>query len=161
MADKTLLPVVYGLKLVKNPKTGQKNVSAGVVERGTKTIDSIAAELAKSTTLTATDIVAVVEGFMEFTMIHVASGWRVQLGNLGTFYPTLKNKPAALFKDWTAARIAGLFARFLPSATFTQLLAGASFTKGLNRKNQLKTMADVDSELEAATAENEPEGDGE
>ena len=157
MSTKNLTPVVYGLKLIKNPKTGKKNVSAGVVEHGAMTLDGIAAELAKSTTLTATDIAAVIEGLIEFTMNHVASGWRVRLGNLGTFYPTLRNKPSAIFKDWTPTRIAGLQGRFTPSLEFTQLLAEATFVKGLNRKNQRKTMADVDQLLEAATQENEPE----
>ena len=159
MANKNLTPVVYGLKLIKNPVTGQKNVSAGVVEYGSKSIDGIAAELSKSTTLTATDIAAVIEGLIEFTMVHVASGWRVSLGNLGTFYPTLRNKPAKLFNDWSPSRILGLQGRFTPSVEFTQLLSEASFTKGLNRKNQSKTMADVDSAIAAALAENaeEPE----
>ena len=157
MANNNLTPVIYGLKLIKNPKTGKKNVSAGVVEYGAVNINGIAAELSKSTTLTATDIAAVIEGLIEFTMLHVASGWRVQLGNLGTFYPTLRNKPTALFKDWTPARIAGLQGRFSPSMAFIQLLSEATFVKGLNRKNQRKTMADVDQLLEAATQENEPQ----
>ena len=148
-------PVVYGLKLIKNPKTGQQNVSAGVVEYGAMNIDTISAELAKSTTLTATDIKAVIEGLIEFTMHHVVSGWRVRLGNLGTFYPTLRNKPAAKFNDWTPARISGLQARFNPSTEFLQLLTEAKFVKGLNRKNQQKTMADLDAEIAAALEQNE------
>ena len=155
MASNQLTPVVYGLKLIKNPKTGQKNVSAGVVEHGAMTIDVISAELAKSTTLTATDVKAVIEGLIEFTMLHVASGWRVRLGNLGTVYPTLSNKPAAKFNDWSSARISGLKARFNPSTEFLQLLSEATFCKGLNRKHQNKTIADLDAEMAAALAENE------
>ena len=155
MANKNLNPVVYGLKLIKNPKTEKQNVSAGVVEYGSKTIDMISAELSKSTTLTATDIKAVIEGLIEFTMLHVASGWRVRLGNLGTFYPTLKNKPAAKFKDWSPSRISGLLARFNPSTQFLPLLSEATFTKGLNRKNQQKTIADLDAQMAAALDANE------
>ena len=156
MAENTQ-PVVYGLHLVKNPKTGKKNVSATVVERGVLTLESISKELAKSTTLTETDMAAAVKGLIEFTMLHVVSGYRVKLGQLGNFYPTLTNKPTAIFKDWTPTRIAGLKCRFEPSQEFLQLLAGASFTKGLGRKNQNKSMADVDQLLEAALAENEPQ----
>lgn len=155
MASNHLTPVVYGLRLIKNPKTGQQNVSAGVVEYGAMTIDVISSELSKSTTLTATDIKAVIEGLIEFTMAHVASGWRVRLGNLGIIYPTLRNKPAAKFNDWSPARISGLQARFMPSTEFIQLLSEATFSKGLNRKQQKKTIADVDAEMAAALAVNE------
>lgn len=155
--NKILLPIIYAINLIKNPKTGQKNCSAAVVERGTKTTESIAQELAKSTTVTETDCKAIIAGFMEFSMTHVAEGYRVCLDGFGSFYPTLKNKPAAVFKDWTPSRIAGANVRFLPSQRFKDLLAGATFTKGLSRKNQNQTMADVDSALEAALSVNEPE----
>ena len=155
-----LQPIIYALNLIKNPKTGKKNASAAVVERGTMSTESIAQELAKSTTVTETDCKAIIAGFMEFSMRHVAEGYRICLDGFGSFYPTLRNKPSAIFKDWTPTRIAGANVRFQPSIKFKQLLASATFTKGLSRKNQNKTMADVDQLLEAALQENEPEGEG-
>ena len=157
--EKALQPIIYALNLIKNPKTGKKNASATVVERGTMTTESIAQELAKSTTVTETDCKAIIAGFMEFSMRHVAEGYRVCLDGFGAFYPTLRNKPVELFKDWNPNRISGALVRFMPSTKFKSLLADASFAKGLSRKNQNKTIADVDAALAAALQENE-EGQG-
>lgn len=153
--NKVLQPIIYALNLIKNPKTGKKNASATVVERASLTTDAIAQELAKSTTVTETDCKAIIAGFMEFSMRHVAEGYRVVLDGFGAFYPTLRNKPVELFKDWNPNRISGAVVRFMPSTKFKDLLASATFTKGLSRKNQNKTIADVDSAIDEALRENE------
>ena len=140
----------YATAILKSTQTGKTIVSANVVERGCKSIDNIARELAKSTTLTQTDVKGVIEGFIEFTMEHVASGYRVEMGNLGKIYPTISVKSEKKdFASFTAANIKGVRARFQPSQMLLNLLEEATFEKTLSRKNMKQKLADVDAEQAA------------
>lgn len=163
MATKVRESVQYAVALIKSQQTGKKIVSANVVERGEKSIDQIARELAKSTTLTQTDVKGVIEGFIEFTMEHVASGYRVELGNLGKIYPTIAVKSEkAKYESFSASNIQGLRARFQPSNVLMSMLSQATFEKTLSRKSMAKSMADNDAAQAAAfAADHEGEGGGE
>ena len=160
-ATKQREAVQYALSLIKNSQTGKKVVNASVVERGTKTVDQIARELAKSTTLTQTDVVGVIQGFIEFTLEHVAAGYRVELGNMGKFYPTIEVKSCKKLEDFTPSKIQALRCRFLPSNTLLNLLAEATFEKTLGVKNRKKSIADVEAAMAAEIdAQGDDEGDG-
>lgn len=153
--------VRYALSLAKNPHTGKKVVNASVVERGTKSIDQIAHELAKSTTLTQTDVKGVIEGFIEFTMEHVAAGYRVDMGNMGKFYPTIEVKTCKKLEDFTPSKIQALRCRFLPSNMLMNLLAEATYEKTLAVKHMKKSLADVEAAMAAEIAAQGDDDEGE
>ena len=163
MSKKTseMTPLQYGVHLVKNPQTGKKKVGATVVETGTVSINAIAAEISRSTTVTSTDVHAVIEALIEFTVRRVCEGYRIELGNLGKFYPTITVKTTAKLEDFDQNKITGVKCRFDPSEKFENLLSQVVFTKVLPRKQSNKAMADYDSAMAAALAAQAEEPDPE
>lgn len=124
---KTLLPANYAPKIVTNIRTGQKKAAAYLVEKEEYTLEMLAAEIANSTTATATDVMAVVAAFVDFSMRHLAEGHRVSLGALGKLFPTLKTTPTQYLEDVDKS-IKAMKARFTPSEQLVALLSQATFT---------------------------------
>jgi len=149
---KTLLSIGYAPGLMKNPITGITKAYAHIVENGTVDIDYLCSSIAKATTLTRTDVKAAVESFIEFVMEYVASGFRVDMGNLGKFFPQISATGVEDVEDCTATTIKRVFCRFMPSQELQNIMATATFNRVLSRKNESKTISEESEELAAKLA---------
>lgn len=145
------LPIQYSVGLKYDAIRQQTKACATILERGTVSIDAVAEELSRKTTLTATDVKAVLQGFMEFSVQHLLNGYRVSLGDIGTLHPTLKVKGAASADACDASTIEGVRCRFRPSHKLrTQLDAINAFTKVLSAKEKKAAIGATDAEIEQA-----------
>lgn len=141
-------PILYSVGLMTDTIRNRKLPCATIVERGTLDLDYIASEMAHSTTLTTTDIVAVLRGFIEFGMCHLASGYRINLGDFGQFFPTLKSHCVNSFDECDESTIEQVNCRFRPSPMLKEMMQKATFERTLPATERRKTIKDVDTEIE-------------
>lgn len=102
---------------------------------GTTDLDGLAEHIAQhGSTFTKADIAGVLYTLQDCIMELLLSGQKVRFGDLGTFYLTIKTKPAATRTDFNVAdNIEGVRLRFLPNQaddaalTSTRLREGVKF----------------------------------
>ena len=82
------------------------------------------------------DIIAVATQLVDCIREQLLLGNRVNLGDLGTFYVSLKAKPAPNAEEFTTALIKDVTVRWSPSQQFKSLKNEATFTYVGSRESQ-------------------------
>ncbi|OFY48662.1 MAG: hypothetical protein A2W85_05745 [Bacteroidetes bacterium GWF2_41_31] len=101
----------------KNPQdlTAAPKFYAQVVSQGEVTLDQIAAYIAQMSTVSKTDVYAVLMGLTEVIPQQLEDGRIVRLGNLGSFSVSLSSLPSDTIEAVTAANVEQLKLSFRPS----------------------------------------------
>lgn len=102
---------------------------------GTVDLDGLADHIAShGSTFTKADIAGVLYAMQDCILELLLSGQKVRFGDLGTFYLTIKSRPAPTRADYsTAEHVDGVRLRFLPNLaddagmTSTRLAEGVRF----------------------------------
>lgn len=72
----------------KNPQTKKEGFSARVVTNGKATFEDIVADACRNTTMNKAEAKAAIELFMESVARTIRQGYIVDLGPVGTLYPS-------------------------------------------------------------------------
>lgn len=100
-------------------------ISAGRVELA----DVAKSITSRSTTVSDTDVLAVLNELVKEIQFRVERGETVALGNLGYFHVTLSGKGAATAKDVSSSYIEEVRLKFVPSKEISNTLGGIGFEK--------------------------------
>ena len=153
--------IQYSVCLMKNPVKGTTKAYGNLQLTGVVTINELADHMAEhNTVFSRGTIVGVLSDLGACLRELILQGYKIQLGNIGSFEPTISTKGEAKVEDFTAADITAMRVNFLLGTDFDNLLRDAEFEKTSTRKAQAKAKADEASEQAAklaALAEAEPE----
>ena len=114
------MPIPYSLRVQKNPRTQQKKAYAYAIVDTKPTARDVIKSLVASTTITAADATAVIEGYLDEVIRRLKNGEAVHLGELGTLYPTLQSDGALKAENFSSAMIRGAKVRFRPGKTLKE-----------------------------------------
>ncbi|MEQ9099969.1 MAG: HU family DNA-binding protein [Imperialibacter sp.] len=92
----------------------------------------ISQEIAERSTVTPTDSMAVVEALLTMIPKMLADGKIVRLGELGTFYTSVKSEGAASPEEFKKSNISAAKVRFKPGKIFMRTLQAADFKRKNN-----------------------------
>lgn len=149
--EKSHDPIRFSHRLMNDNIKHRKMVCATIVERGTLNVDYLAGEISRSTTVTETDVKAVLTAFVEFAMEHLASGYRLNFGDFGQFFPTLKATSTRTLEECDESTIKQVRCHFRPSIKLKNLLNQVSFEYTLpperGRQDKKKLEAGMEYEL--------------
>ena len=107
------------------------------------TINELAGHMAEhNTVFSRGTIVGVLSDLGACLRELVLQGYKIQLGNIGSFEPTISTKGEAKVEDFTAADITSMRVNFLLGTDFDNLLRDAEFEKTSTRAAQAKAKAD-------------------
>ena len=158
--------IQYSVSLLKNPVKGTTKAYGKLQLTGVVNIDELAAHMAEhNTVFSKGTIVGVLSDLGSCMRELILQGYKVKLGNIGSFEPTISTKGQTKVEDFTAQDITDMKVIFELGTDFDNLLRDAEFEKTATRKAQAKAKADETSEQAAklaALAETEPDdgGDG-
>ncbi len=107
-----------------------KKYYPSVVATGRKTTRQLAERISEFSTVSSTDMMALIEAFLKTIPQELAAGNVVELGDFGTFW--LKNNAEGMEDpdDVNATQIINLLPRFNPGKEFKKVLKIADFQKG-------------------------------
>ena len=156
--------IKYSLVPRKNRETGEIRAYANAV-MDVISFDDLTTQAAAETTVTKTDVEAVVRCVIDIMQRELLKGNNVQLGKLGTLYVTLSGKGAKAADEFTTSLIKRVNIRFRPDEKIKKELGKAEFELSPTKKlisEATKTMkeglqAKID---EAAEAGDDGEGGG-
>ena len=114
---------------------GDQKYYATIVRRAPVTISSFATELADRSTLTRTDIYAVLESFMEKFPQYLAEGRIIHFGALGNFSPSITSQGEIDPEDVNEYTISKLKVIFRPSKKLKHILKSTEFKRAINGNN--------------------------
>ena len=153
--------IQYSVSLLKNPVKGTTKAYGKLQLTGVVTIDELANHMAEhNTVFSRGTIVGILSDLGPCMRELVLQGYKIQLGDIGSFTPSISSKGEAKVEDFTAADITTLRVNFELGNQFDNLLRDAEFEKTSTRKAQAKAVADEASAQAAklaALAEAEPE----
>lgn len=141
-------PIPYSVGLMTDTIKKRKLPCATIVERGTLDLEFIADEIAKSTTVTKTDVIAVLTGVVEFGMEHLASGYRISFGDLGQFFPSLKARCVNSLDECDESTIKRVCCHFRPSLKLSKMLNKVSFERTLSAGERKRAVRTNDNEIQ-------------
>lgn len=140
-------PIHYSVGLMWDSINQRKVACATIVERGTLDLEFIANKIAESTTVTRADIAAVITGIIEFGVEYLASGYRLNLGDLGQLYPTLKARSVPTPAECDESTIEQVCCRFRSSVKLKHILGQACFERTLSATERRKSIKSKDAEM--------------
>ena len=108
---------------------GQIKYYASIVRERPVVIRKFASEIANMSSLTTTDVFAVLESFMDRLHVHLEEGRIVKLGDLGSFSPSLASFGADVPEDVSIQSIKKLRVNFRPSKELKKRLSKVDFEK--------------------------------
>lgn len=88
------------------------------------------------------DIQAILTLAVDCIREQLLLGQRIQLGELGTFYVSLKSRGETDKADFTTANIKAVNVSFSPGTNFVDLIKDAEFNYVLTREEQAKVLAE-------------------
>ena len=151
--------IKYSVCLMKNPTKGTTKAYARVQSEH-YTFAELAEQATAETTVTRADCEAVVRAVLDIAKRQLLAGNMIDLGDIGTIYPTLQSKGMDKVEDVSASVITGVRLRFRPTFEFSAEMGKAKFEKTSSRTAQTKALADETAAMAAklaALAEAEPE----
>lgn len=89
----------------------------------------IAKQIAVRSSLNEMDVLSVIEGFLQIVPETLADGYKVDLGEFGTFGLTAKSKGAEKEEEFNATMIESTKVNFRPGKLFKKALNNADFEK--------------------------------
>ena len=153
--------IQYSVSLMKNPIKGTTKAYGNLQLTGVVTINELASHMADhNTVFSRGTIVGVLSDLGACLRELILQGYKIQLGNIGSFEPSISTKGESKVEDFTAADITDMRVIFELGSDFDNLLRDAQFEKTATRAAQAKAVADEASAQAAklaALAEAEPE----
>ena len=130
------MSIKYALKVQKNPRTQQKKAYAYAVNDDSKTFRDVMRSIEEATTATTTDIAGVVESLIKQIINRLKEGEIVHVGDLGSFYTTLRSEGALKAENFNAAMIRKVNVRFRPGSLLTGEVAAdkCSFVQTIGKE---------------------------
>lgn len=124
----------------KNPldKKAPKKFYAQVVHHDELTLRSLVAAIADRCTLTGSDIKAVLDSLMVVLKRELAEGNIIRMGDLGSFRVSISSKGEETEKKCTANSVKKARVIFVPSVEIKDAVAGYSFSKLGEKKDEEK-----------------------
>ena len=120
-------------KLIQRGKPGDETAPkkwyASPVKSGRSTEKNIAKEISSRSSLTAGDVMNVIQNFLDLLPNHLTDGKSVKLGDFGSFRISFSSEGVETEKEFTTDKIKGLKIIFTPSSDFKSELTKISFEK--------------------------------
>lgn len=126
------MPVKYNLSQKKNPQKPEEPAKfyANAKADGEITLKSLSQEISGgSTTVSDTDVLAVLNEFIKVTKKHLADGKIVKFGDFGNFQITLSSEGSETAEKFTSALIKGSKITFRPGADLRDMLKTLKYEK--------------------------------
>ena len=153
--------IQYSVSLLKNPVKGTTKAYGNLQLTGVVTINELADHMAEhNTVFSKGTIVGVLSDLGGCLRELILQGYKIQLGDIGSFEPTIRTHGEPKVEDFTAADIVGMKVLFTLGSDFDNLMRDAQFEKTSTRAAQAKAKADetaAQAAKLAALAEAEPE----
>ncbi len=108
---------------------GEQKYYASLPVRDVLTIRTLAEQISRRTTLTATDVIATLEAFIAMVPEHMLNGKIVKLGDFGTFRINIKSSASTEAKDVSVDNITGNRVVFNPGKLIKKKLKLAEYKK--------------------------------
>ncbi len=101
------MPVKYKLiqrtDFSKDAPKDSKRYYASIVSNGTVTLEELCESIAEETALTSADVKSCLDRLPRILARHLREGRNIQVGELGSFRPTLGSQGSVKKEDFTAA----------------------------------------------------------
>lgn len=110
-------------------RTLPKKWYATPVNAGKITEKSIAKEIASRSSLTAGDVMNVLQNFLDLLPNHLIDGKSIKLGDFGTFRISFSSEGVDAESEFKVDKIKGRKVLFTPSPDFKQGLSNITFEK--------------------------------
>ena len=126
------MPVKYNVVERKNllDKTAAPKFYASAKADGEISLKALAKEIAQnSTTVSDTDVLAVLNDLTKVLVRHLSEGEIVKLGDFGNFQITLTNEGAPTTEKFTTSLIKSNKIQFRPGADLCDMLKTVKYTK--------------------------------
>jgi len=126
------MPVKYNVVERKNllDKTAAPKFYASAKADGEVSLKALAKEIAQgSTTVSDTDVLAVLNDLTKVLVRHLSEGEIVKLGDFGNFQITLTSEGAPSAEKFTASHIKGNKIQFRPGADLRDMLKTVKYEK--------------------------------
>ena len=153
--------IQYSVSLQKNPIKGTTKAYGNLQLTGVVTINELADHMAEhNTVFSKGTIVGVLSDLGSCLRELILQGYKIQLGDIGSFEPTIRTHGEPKVEDFTAADIVDMKVLFALGKDFDNLMRDAEFEKTSTRAAQAKAKADetaAQAAKLAALAEAEPE----
>ncbi len=111
---------------------GQSKYYATIVRERPIELRKFATEIANMSTLTTTDVFAVLESFIDRLYVHLEEGRIVKMGEFGSFSPSINSTGADIPERVNQSSIKRFKVNFRPSALLSERLANVKFEKVIN-----------------------------
>ncbi|MCD8285210.1 MAG: HU family DNA-binding protein [Prevotellaceae bacterium] len=137
----------------KDPDS-EKKVYAKAQSIGTKTLSQLAKHIAEhNSKYNRADVEGVLNSLLDCIKELLLDGWRIQLGELGTFYCNFRCKGADSVDEFTVANILRVLVNWNRGEMFKNLLSEVEFTYVGRRQAQKKTLEEEKDALRALMGE--------
>ena len=158
--------IQYSVSLQKNPIKGTTKAYGNLQLTGVVTINELADHMAEhNTVFSKGTIVGVLSDLGSCLRELILQGYKIKLGDIGSFEPTIRTHGEPKVEDFTATDIVDMKVLFELGKDFDNLMRDAEFEKTSTRAAQAKAKADETAaqaaKLAALAEANQEEGDGE
>ncbi len=123
------MPIGYSLVERGNPRdpNAPKKFYATQKSLGEVNLRQLAEQIAEISTVSAIDVYAVLEAFIQTVPQLVAEGKIVRLGEFGSFHATLESEGAESAESFTSSLIKKVNLRFRPGKLIKRFLKSVTF----------------------------------
>lgn len=157
--------VKYSLGLRPNPlhEDDPKKVYANLQRNGVITLPQLAKHIKEHGSPYGRDVVlGVLTAIVDHTREFLVQGFKVELGELGSFEPSFRQKGAVDFENFTSNNFTDYRAIYSMSSAFENMLSEVTFERVATRKAQAAIVeAENDGKTTADWTEQEEEGNDE
>ena len=135
--------IQYSVSLQKNPIKGTTKAYGNLQLTGVVTINELADHMAEhNTVFSKGTIVGVLSDLGSCLRELILQGYKIKLGDIGSFEPTIRTHGEPKVEDFTAADITDMKVLFELGKDFDNLMRDAEFEKTSTRAAQAKAKAD-------------------
>lgn len=140
------MPVPYVLVARINPrdKEAERKIYPVVKTRGSVSTETICEAIERNCTATRGDVKAVMKGFVNMMMKHLANGASIKLEDIGYFRVGIQSKGAVNEEDYHPELIVDKYINYQPIGKLSEERANFEFTKA----NTPSKLADNEQEEE-------------
>ena len=150
--------IQYSVAMMKNIRTGEQKAYANLQLTGIVNISELAAHITEhNSVFSKGTIVGILTELGVCMRELILQGYKIDLGDIGTFAPSISSEGAAQKADFTAQYIKEMGINFLPGKAFDHLRRDAEFEKTTTRKAQAAALAAQTAGEESASWADEEE----
>jgi len=150
--------IKYAITTHTNRSTGEVR-AYGYAVSDPYVLDDLARDITEETTVTSTDVKAVIEALVKTVIRRVSDGLTVKLGDLGSIYPTIKTEGVDKVDDFNTSMIKAVRVRFRPSAKVVREVSKSTFEMTISRKAE-RAARKAEKERQQAAIDEGSEDDG-